>query len=174
MIPPEDLKAADDFLRQQEEGGGTVANEKNVKGLYQAPASVAIECPCIICRAQADDKAAVQPQTPTKEESKVDCRYSPPDPDKACVDQVLATIKERGKIYGDPALSHHNIGLSWTGLIQQHYGVRLDHPLPAWLVELMMVAFKVHRASRVFHADNYVDAKAYLRFAEEDQEKGVV
>lgn len=91
-----------------------------------------------------------------------------------CVDQVLATIKERGKIYGDPALSHHNIGLSWTGLIQQHYGIRLDHPLPAWLVELMMVAFKVHRASRVFHADNYVDAKAYLRFAEEDQEKGVV
>jgi hypothetical protein len=97
-----------------------------------------------------------------------------PSPDAACVDQVLATIKERGKIYGDPALSHHNIGLTWTGLIQQHYGIRLDHPLPAWLVELMMVAFKVHRSARVFHADNYVDAKAYLKFAEEDQEKGIV
>ena len=81
------------------------------------------------------------------------------------------TIAERGKIYGDPSLSHQNIGLSWTGLIQQHYGIKLDHPLPDWMVELMMVAFKVHRAARVYHADNYVDAKAYLKFAEEDQSK---
>lgn len=87
------------------------------------------------------------------------------------VDTVLATIRERGKIYGDPALSHHNIGLSWTGLIQQHYGMKLDHPLPDWLVELMLVAFKVHRAARVYHSDNYVDARAYLKFAEEDQRK---
>ena len=87
------------------------------------------------------------------------------------VDTVLATIAERGKVYGDPALSHHNIGLSWTGLLQQHYGFKLDHPLPDWLVELMLVAFKVHRAARVFHADNYVDARAYLKFAEEDQKK---
>jgi hypothetical protein len=97
-----------------------------------------------------------------------------PKPTPEQVDQVLATIRERGKVYGEPSLSHHNIGLSWTGLIQQHYGIRLDHPLPAWLVELMLVAFKVHRAARVFHADNYVDAKAYLKFAEEDQQKGVV
>lgn len=102
------------------------------------------------------------------------CRQTRPVPTPEQVDQVLATIRERGKIYGEPALSHHNIGLSWTGLIQQHYGIRLDHPLPAWLVELMLVAFKVHRAARVFHADNYVDAKAYLKFAEEDQQKGIV
>lgn len=85
-------------------------------------------------------------------------------------DVVQATIAERGKVYGDATLSHENIGLAWTALIQQHYQIRLDHAMPSWLVELMMVSFKVHRAARVFHADNYVDARAYLQFAEKDQQ----
>lgn len=80
-----------------------------------------------------------------------------------------AVIAERGKVYGDPELSHQNIGLSWTGLLQQHYQLRLPYPLPAWLVELMMVSFKIHRASRVFHEDNFVDARCYGKFAEEHQ-----
>jgi hypothetical protein len=86
-------------------------------------------------------------------------------------DIVSQTIAERGKIYGDPHDSHENIGLSWTGLIQQHYGLRLDHPLPASLVAQMMVAFKMQRAARVFHADNYTDAHAYARFAEQSQQR---
>ena len=86
-------------------------------------------------------------------------------------DIVSKTIQERGKIYGDPALSHQNIGLCWTAAIQQHYQIKLDHPLPDWLVELMMVQFKVQRSCRVFHADNFVDAKAYLKFAEADQQR---
>lgn len=80
-----------------------------------------------------------------------------------------ATIAERGKVYGDARLSHENIGLSWTGLIQQHYGIRLDHPLPASLVAQMMVTFKMQRAARVFHADNYLDAGVYMGFAEDFQ-----
>jgi hypothetical protein len=84
---------------------------------------------------------------------------------------IDATIAERGKVYGDPRLSHENIGLSWTGLLQQHYGVRFDHAIPDYLVELMMVAFKVHRATRVYHADNYVDMAAYAKFAEADQKR---
>ena len=86
-------------------------------------------------------------------------------------DIVSATIQERGKVYGEPHLSHENIGLSWTGLIQQHYGIRLDHPLPSWLVEMMLASFKIHRASRVFHADNFLDCRAYLAFAEHGQQK---
>ncbi len=82
---------------------------------------------------------------------------------------VSETIAERGLVYGEPHLSHENIGLAWTGLIQQHYGVRLDHPLPAFLVELMMAAFKVQRSCRVFHPDNYIDLKAYSGFAEHAQ-----
>jgi len=83
---------------------------------------------------------------------------------------VDATIEERGKIYGPPKHSHDNIGLGWTGLIQQHYGISLPYPLPAFLVELMMAQFKIQRSARVYHADNYVDVAAYLKFAEQDQE----
>ena len=84
---------------------------------------------------------------------------------------VQATIAERAKIYGDATLSHENIGEAWTALIQQHYQIRLDHPIPSGLVQLMMVAFKLQRSALVFHADNYIDAKAYLQFAEKDQQK---
>ena len=86
-------------------------------------------------------------------------------------DIVSATIAERGKVYGDPQDSHENIGLSWTGLIQQHYGIKLEHPLPSHLVAQMMVCFKMQRAARVYHGDNYVDARAYLQFAEDGQRK---
>lgn len=82
---------------------------------------------------------------------------------------VENTIEERGKIYGEPHLSHENIGLAWTGALQQYYGIRLPHPIPSHLVELMMVQFKVNRAVRVFHADNYVDLAAYAKFAEHAQ-----
>jgi len=78
---------------------------------------------------------------------------------------------ERFKVYGDPSLSHKNIGLGWTGLIQQHYGIELNHPLPEWLVELMMTSFKLQRSARVYHEDNYIDARNYLKFAETDQQK---
>jgi len=86
---------------------------------------------------------------------------------------VEQTIQERGKVYGDPSLSHENIGLAWTGLIQQHYQIRLPHALPDWLVELMMVQFKANRAARVFHEDNFVDLMAYSGFAEENQKKAM-
>lgn len=85
---------------------------------------------------------------------------------------VAATVAERGKVYGAPLPSHRNIGLSWTGLLQQHYGIEFDHPIPPELVAQMMVVFKMQRAARVFHADNYVDGMAYMGFAEEWQGKG--
>jgi hypothetical protein len=89
----------------------------------------------------------------------------------ASMDKVTETIAERGKVYGDPHNSHENIGLSWTALIQQHYGLKLDHPLPAHLVAQMMVTFKMQRAARVYHADNYIDAHAYAKFAEDSQQR---
>lgn len=82
---------------------------------------------------------------------------------------VKATIAERGQVYGEPHLSHKNIGLAWTGLIQQHFGIELPGPIPAHVVELMMVQFKVQRAARVYHGDNYVDLAAYAKFAEHAQ-----
>ena len=84
-------------------------------------------------------------------------------------DPTADLIAERGKVYGEPRLSHENIGLSWTGMIQQHYAIRLDHPLPSHIVALMMVQLKAHRSARVYQADNYADLLAYSRFAENDQ-----
>lgn len=85
-------------------------------------------------------------------------------------DPISNIIAERGKVYGDPLTGHANIGLSWTAMLQQHYGLTLDHPLPAALVAQMMVCFKMQRAARVFHKDNYDDAHAYVRFSEEFQQ----
>jgi len=79
-------------------------------------------------------------------------------------------IAARGVVYGEPHRSHENIGLAWTGLIQQHYGIALAHPIPPWLAELMLASFKIHRSARVFHADNFVDCRAYLSFAQHGQE----
>lgn len=82
---------------------------------------------------------------------------------------VKDVVAERGKVYGDPKQGHTNIGLAWTGIVQQHFGITLDHPIPPEIVALMMCAFKVQRACRVFKADNYLDLRAYLGFAEEFQ-----
>lgn len=84
-------------------------------------------------------------------------------------DTVHAVMRERGSVYGEPHHSHKNIGLAWTGILQQHYGIELPHPIPHSIVELMMVSFKLQRSSRVYHKDNFVDAKAYLEFAEHAQ-----
>lgn len=84
---------------------------------------------------------------------------------------VADVVAERGKVYGDPYESHRNIGLTWTALIQQAYGIELPHPMPASLVALMMAAFKVQRSARVFKEDNYIDLSAYAGFAQSFQVK---
>lgn len=83
--------------------------------------------------------------------------------------KVGQTIQDRGAVYGEPHLSHENIGLCWTAAIQQHFGIKLPAPIPPEVVELMMAQFKIQRAMRVFHEDNYVDVRAYLQFAEHRQ-----
>lgn len=85
---------------------------------------------------------------------------------QSVVDQ---TIAERGKVYGPAFESHQNIGLAWTGLIQQHYGIKLSHPVPASLVARAMIALKNQRSSIVHHADNFIDLGAFTRFAEDFQ-----
>lgn len=87
----------------------------------------------------------------------------------APLSKEAALIAERGKVYGDPKHSHTNIGLSWTGLLQQHYGITLDHPIPPALVAQMMVTFKMQRSARAYHEDNYDDARVYAGFAQEFQ-----
>lgn len=91
-----------------------------------------------------------------------------PAPDQKA-DPIQAIIDDRSKVYGSPAESMKNIGLIWTGLIQQHYGIELAHPIPAEIVPMMLACFKMSRATRVFKQDNFDDGHAYMRFAEEIQ-----
>jgi hypothetical protein len=93
-------------------------------------------------------------------------------PNTVSEERLAALREERGRIYGESELSHENIGLAWTAAIQQHYGIRLPYPLKPWLVELMMGQFKIQRAVRVYHEDNYDDLANYaVKFAKEHQAK---
>lgn len=81
-------------------------------------------------------------------------------------DQIIA---DRGAVYGNPKQSHTNIGLCWTAMLQQHYGITLDHPIPPEIVALMMVQMKAQRSARLFKQDNHDDLQIYGKFAESFQ-----
>ncbi len=77
---------------------------------------------------------------------------------------------ERQTIYGDPRENHRGIAQGWAGLLQPHADlIRRGDPLPEWVVALMMVALKLNRCRRRYHADNYDDLRNYLDFAQEWQ-----
>ena len=80
--------------------------------------------------------------------------------------------KEKDAQYGDPAESLRNIGLVWTGIINQWAGLKLLKPIPGWLVALMYASAKVIRISAKYiplttREDNELDAKVYLDIAED-------
>lgn len=77
---------------------------------------------------------------------------------------------ERHPVYGDPMDSHANIGLVWTAILQQHYGIKLPEAIPPHIVALMMAGMKVQRSTRAFHKDNYDDLSVYAKFAEQFQQ----
>jgi len=82
--------------------------------------------------------------------------------------------KDRTSRYGDHVAGHRNLGLAWTGLIQNHYGICLAHPLPAHLVEIMMAANKANRiAINPSGRDHYNDGRIYISMAEEASEQEV-
>lgn len=85
-------------------------------------------------------------------------------------DIVEQTIEERGKVYGDPKLSHECIGLAWTAILRRHWDMRVA-VIPPEIVALMLMAMKTQRSTRVYYADNYIDMDAYRRFAESFQKE---
>ncbi len=73
--------------------------------------------------------------------------------------------------YGSYEHGHKNLGLEWTGLIQNHYGIDLPHPIPASLVSAMFVASKVNRGvCPGFRPDDWVDSSAYSALGGECKE----
>ena len=81
------------------------------------------------------------------------------------------TIREdRQHIYGDPAFSNHNLGLMWTGILQDHFQVHFPNGIPSYVVATMLACLKIGRSVRPFNKpdnDDYVDMENYMDFAEE-------
>lgn len=81
-------------------------------------------------------------------------------------------FKDRGKRYGHHVEGHRNLGLLWTALLQNHYGAIFSHPIPAHLVETMMVANKLNRiAVNPQGEDHYEDAAIYTAMARDAAER---
>ena len=93
------------------------------------------------------------------------------DAPKPLSPELQSIADERGKVYGDPFLSHTNIGLCWTGLIQQHYGITLPYPIPGSLAAQMLVGFKNQRSVRVLKKDNNDDLQVYQSFSVDFQKR---
>lgn len=76
---------------------------------------------------------------------------------------------ERGNSFGDGTEGHTNLGLEWTGIIQNHYKMRLPYPIPPDVVLLMMAASKINRAAcpTPIRDDNYDDGAIYIEMARE-------
>lgn len=77
--------------------------------------------------------------------------------------------QDREKQYGQSSADNHrNLGLAWTALIQQHYGIQLDHPIPASLAATMNAAQKSQRQARnPEKTDTLADLRNYATIAHE-------
>lgn len=84
-------------------------------------------------------------------------------------EQEQKVFVSRQKRYGTFVQAHKNLGLLWTGLIQNYFGIELSEPIPSHLVLLMMVASKLNRAAAekglLVDEENYDDGKIYLEMA---------
>ena len=82
---------------------------------------------------------------------------------------VKAIREERALKYGDATFGHGNLGLMWTGLLQNHYGIKLDHPLPPEMVLVMMAVGKANRVAveKVYDPDHFEDGMNYFQLAGE-------
>jgi len=83
-----------------------------------------------------------------------------------------AIRKQRTAQYGNFQEGNRNQGLLWTAMIQNYFGIRLPHSIPADLVSMMMAGMKAMRAVSKgvpFHGDNYVDMINYTKMAAESR-----
>lgn len=85
------------------------------------------------------------------------------------MDEKLKEVQKRAEEeYGDATFGHTNLGLEWTGILQNHYQIRFDHPIPPHIVLLMMAASKINRAAVPFRGqgeDDYIDGISYIDLA---------
>lgn len=77
-------------------------------------------------------------------------------------------LKDRETQYGDSNEGLYNLGMKWTALLQNYFGVRLPHLIPADIVCLMLADLKSIRASKQkkCNPDHYADGRNYFTLAE--------
>jgi hypothetical protein len=86
-------------------------------------------------------------------------------------DEQKRVYLERQQVYGSCTHSHQCIGQAWAAYLSNFYGRELP-PLPAYAVAHLLTLFKVLRATRVYHSDNYIDGHNYFEFANSFQRNG--
>lgn len=81
-------------------------------------------------------------------------------------EEEYAIWKDRNIVYGDSTVANTQLGLIWTAMIQQHYGIELPHPIPADLALLLQAGMKLCRLARKpDHEDSQKDALVYMKLA---------
>jgi Domain of unknown function (DUF6378) len=86
-------------------------------------------------------------------------------------DQVRAIVNERSMNYGEPIQFYSNLAEAWNAILSQAWGVNMRPGLDCSTVCLMLASLKTLRAATGWKDDNYVDAVAFLSFAQEAQAK---
>ena len=78
----------------------------------------------------------------------------------------------RAQKYGPATFAHRNLGLIWTGILQNHFGCSLPHPIPPDVVLLMLGGNKINRAvlESSGRPDDYLDLRIYAQLAMEARE----
>lgn len=82
--------------------------------------------------------------------------------------ETLQKLREdRGAVYGDIKINHKTIGKMVTGLLENHYQMKLPHDVPGHIVALIMVMVKANRAAAPFkfNNDTYDDGMNYFDIA---------
>lgn len=86
--------------------------------------------------------------------------------------------KEREKRYGGKTtFNHENLGIIWTGILQNYFRIKLPAIIPAHIVLLMFSASKINRAVSevgIPDNDNYDDGKIYLELAKNAKKEKAV
>lgn len=93
---------------------------------------------------------------------------------KTLLEKLKAIQEERTNQYGDADFGHGNLGLIWTGLLQNHFGFTFPSPIPAHVVLEMMAAAKCNRAVlEGYREDDFLDGINYLLLAEQSKAPGI-
>ena len=83
--------------------------------------------------------------------------------------QEQVVVDERQPDYGDPYECHLAIAHVWSGIVNQVLSRDSSKAVSfgAYEVALMLAAMKIVRLAHAYKPDSALDAKVYLKFAEE-------